>query len=107
MTVKTKLDNSSTSAFSSLIGAQPVDVIVVGAGLTGLCAALSALERQARVVLVDQSTRLYANIDAKQSLYVNAVDPERQGELGIIDSPELFYQQTLKAGLNRADPRLV
>ncbi len=107
MTVKSKLDNSSTSVFSSLIGAQPVDVIVVGAGLTGLCAALSALERQARVVLVDQSTRLYANIDAKQSLYVNAVDPERQGELGIIDSPELFYQQTLKSGLNRADPRLV
>lgn len=100
-------DFASTFPKLTESGIGPVDVIVVGAGLTGLCAALSAIERQAKVVLLDQSTRLYADVDPTQSLYVNAVDPERQGELGINDSPELFYQQTLKAGKDRADPRLV
>lgn len=102
-----KNSSGTFSDFSLLIGSKPIDVIVVGAGLTGLCAALSALERQAKVVLVDQATQLYTDISPSMPLYVNAVDPERQGELGIVDSAELFYQQTLAAGQSRGNPRLV
>lgn len=82
--------------FSS--AAADADVIVVGCGLAGLSAALAAAQRRARVVLFDSSSDLFATNDVADRLYFNAVDPERQGDLGITDSPELFYRQTLAAG---------
>lgn len=82
--------------FSS--AAADADVIVVGCGLAGLSAALAAAQRRARVVLFDSSSDLFATNDVTDRLYFNAVDPERQGDLGITDSPELFYRQTLAAG---------
>lgn len=91
--------------FSS--AAADADVIVVGCGLAGLSAALAAAQRRARVVLFDSSSDLFATNDVTDRLYFNAVDPERQGDLGITDSPELFYRQTLAAGGGRADPALV
>lgn len=91
--------------FSS--AAADADVIVVGCGLAGLSAALAAAQRRARVVLFDSSSDLFATNDVADRLYFNAVDPERQGDLGITDSPELFYRQTLAAGGGRADPALV
>ena len=83
--------------FSS--AAADADVIVVGCGLAGLSAALAAAQRRARVVLFDSSSDLFATNDVADRLYFNAVDPERQGDLGITDSPELFYRQTLDAGV--------
>lgn len=91
--------------FSS--AAADADVIVVGCGLAGLSAALAAAQRRARVVLFDSSSDLFATNDVTDRLYFNAVDPERQGDLGITDSPELFYRQTLAAGGGRAAPALV
>ena len=91
--------------FSS--AAADADVIVVGCGLAGLSAALAAAQRRARVVLFDSSSDLFATNDVADRLYFNAVDPERQGDLGITDSPELFYRQTLAAGGGGADPALV
>ena len=91
--------------FSS--AAADADVIVVGCGLAGLSAALATAQRRARVVLFDSSSDLFATNDVTDRLYFNAVDPERQGDLGITDSPELFYRQTLAAGGGRADPALV
>lgn len=91
--------------FSS--AAADADVIVVGCGLAGLSAALAAAQRRARVVLFDSSSDLFATNDVADRLYFNAVDSERQGDLGITDSPELFYRQTLAAGGGRADPALV
>lgn len=85
--------------FSS--AAADADVIVVGCGLAGLSAALAAAQRRARVVLFDSSSDLFATNDVTDRLYFNAVDPERQGDLGITDSPELFYRQTLAAGGGR------
>ena len=58
-------------------------------------------------MLFDSSSDLFATNDVTDRLYFNAVDPERQGDLGITDSPELFYRQTLAAGGGRADPALV
>ncbi len=70
--------------FSS--AAADADVIVVGCGLAGLSAALAAAQRRARVVLFDSSSDLFATNDVTDRLYFNAVDPERQGDLGITDS---------------------
>lgn len=90
--------------FSS--AAADADVIVVGCGLAGLSAALAAAQRRARVVLFDSSSDLFATNDVADRLYFNAVDPERQGDLGITDSPELFYRQTLAAGGFASDAAL-
>ena len=100
------MQSPSSSSFSRLLGPAPVDVVIVGAGLAGLCAALAAVERHAGVVLIEKETNLYREPALGRALYINAVDPERQGELGIADSPELFFRQTQAAGLGRGDPAL-
>ena len=65
------------------------------------------MERQSRVILLDRATDLFVAANAEGSLYFNAVAPELQVEQGIVDSPELFYRQTLAHGERRADPKLV
>lgn len=97
---------SVRTSFSKLLGPDPINVVIVGAGLTGICAALSAVERRANVVLIESATKLYRDDEIERPLYINAVDPERQGELGIVDSPELFFRQTQAAGLGRGNPVL-
>lgn len=86
---------------------RPTDVVIVGAGFAGLAAALGAVERQGRVVVLDRATDLFETPQEEGSLYLNAVAPERQAEQGIVDSPEFFYRQTLAHGKWRADPALV
>ena len=70
------------------------DVIVVGAGLAGLSAAVSAREAGARRVLILEKDVMIGGHSIMSSGYFNAVDPKRQKPLGIIDSPALMEKET-------------
>lgn len=59
------------------------DVIVVGAGLAGLSAAVSAREAGARRVLILEKDVMIGGHSIMSSGYFNAVDPKRQKPLGI------------------------
>ena len=74
------------------------DVIVVGAGLAGLSAAVSAREAGARRVLILEKDVMIGGHSIMSSGYFNAVDPKRQKPLGIIDSPALMEKQSLQVG---------
>ncbi len=80
------------------------DVIVVGAGAAGLSAALSASEAGARVLLLEKADFIGGD-SLVSGGYFNAPQTEEQKNHQITDSPELFYEQTMKSGkgLNTAE----
>ena len=99
------------SAGPSWCGPQEIlaaaDVIVVGAGLAGLSAAVSAREAGARRVLILEKDVMIGGHSIMSSGYFNAVDPKRQKPLGITDSPALMEKQSLQVGGDTASPILM
>lgn len=81
------------------------DVVVVGGGAAGLCAALSAAEQGASVVLLEKMSRIGGDTLISGG-YFNAVDPFRQSGSGIVDSTRLFAEQILAAGRGLNDEDL-
>ena len=82
------------------------DVVVVGAGGAGMAAAIEAAKGGANVLVVEKMPEIGGNTLISGGGY-NAVDPERQGAMGIEDSTDLFFEQTMKGGDNEGDPELV
>ena len=83
-----------------------VDVVVVGSGGAGLAAAVEAGKTGAKVLVVEKAPKIGGNTLICGGGY-NAVDPGRQDPMGIEDSTDLFFEQTMKGGDNEADPALV
>ena len=82
------------------------EVLIVGSGGAGLAAAVSASSTGAKVTVLEKLPVMGGHTIISGGS-VNAPDPERQTKLGIKDSPDLFFEQTLKAGDYRNDPALV
>lgn len=95
-----------TSASSARTPAGTYDVVVVGSGGAGLSAALSAAEEGASVLLIEKTAVLGGNTLRASGLF-NAADPERQRPMGIVDSVDWHYEQTMASGAGRNDPALV
>ncbi len=79
---------------------ESVDVLVAGGGAAGLCAALTASDSGASVLVAEKMPRIGGDTLISGG-YFNAVDPKRQQAQGIEDSEELFVQQILTAGAGR------
>lgn len=82
------------------------DVIVVGGGGAGLSSAVTAMQNDASVIVLEKNGFLGGNTIVCGGIY-NAPDPELQPAQGIEDSPELFYKQTFEGGDSHANPELV
>jgi len=68
-------------------------IIIVGAGLSGSSAALTALEAGAKVIVVDKEKKLGGN-SVRASSGINASETHHQKEQGIKDTNELFAKDT-------------
>ncbi|MGN1406862.1 flavocytochrome c [Lactobacillus sp.] len=82
------------------------DVIVIGAGGTGLSAALQAHELDASVAVFEKNVALGGNT-SKASSGMNAAESLVQYDHGIIDNKADFYQETLKGGGFLNDPEML
>jgi fumarate reductase flavoprotein subunit len=94
-----------TGAFAATARPQTekVDVVVVGGGLAGLAAAVSAAENGAKVVLLEKSAALGGNsLLSTGSLFLGGT--RLQKEAGIEDSADAFYKEAMAASDNRRDP---
>ncbi|MFE8151617.1 flavocytochrome c [Brenneria goodwinii] len=74
-----------------------VDVLIVGTGFAGLAAAIEARNAKASVLVIDKMPLLGGN-SVLNGGDLAAAGSEMQKELGIQDSPELMYQDMMKAG---------
>lgn len=89
--------------------AQPLGmaaVIVVGAGLAGLCATFEAAAAGAHVFLLEKEKTVGGN-SAKATSGMNGLLTPAQFEAGIADSAEMFMSDTLASGHGLSDPELV
>lgn len=85
---------------------EQTDVLIVGSGVAGLSAAIEANQTGASVIVLEKmkvtggNTRISDGGLAAPGNYL-------QKKLGIKDSPELFYEDMLRAGLGINHPHLV
>lgn len=80
-------------------------VIVIGAGGTGLCAALAAADAGVEVLVIERDSTPLGSTAMSTGLIPAAGTPE-QAEAGIDDSPERFVADILKKTGGRTDPGL-
>lgn len=81
------------------------DVVIVGSGFAGLAAAVEAKNADASVIIIEKRQTCGGNSIMSDGLLAVAGTPVQQKE-GIEDSPELMYQDMLKAGRNYNNPQL-
>ena len=79
--------------------AEPIDVLVIGSGASGLAAAVSAVHAGARVALATKTT-LQACNSAKAQGGIQAA-------FGADDSPEIHAEDVMRSSHETANPRLV
>jgi fumarate reductase flavoprotein subunit len=85
-----------------------VDVLVVGAGGAGLAAAIGAhARRKGDVLVIDKNPTLLASTSAICGGGVSAAGTKVQRTEGMVDTPELFYQEMIRVGGGKNDPDLV
>ena len=83
------------------------DIVVVGAGGAGLSAAVAAAEAGAASIIVLEKQGIIGGNTNYSTGGINAAETEVQKSLGIEDSRQLFYDDTMKGGKNENIPELV
>jgi fumarate reductase flavoprotein subunit len=86
--------------------AETTDVVVIGAGASGMTAAITAHDAGAKVILLEKQPITGGN-SMLAAGGMNAAETKFQKAKGIKDSVELMYQDTMKGGKNTNDPALV
>lgn len=81
-------------------------IVIVGAGAAGLCAALSAAEAGAEVVVLERDAMPAGSTSLSAGL-IPAGGTSVQRKMGIVDSPLLFAADINKKSSGEADPQIV
>ena len=85
---------------------ETADVVVAGAGGAGMAAAITAAQAGKKVIILEKGAVTGGN-SSYATGGMNAAGTHYQKEQGIEDSPELFYEDTMKGGHDINDKDLV
>lgn len=85
---------------------EEADVVIVGSGAAGLCAAIEAADLGASVIVIEKMKITGGNTRISDG-GLSAAGNFMQKRLGIKDSPDMFMADMLKAGLGLNHPQLV
>ncbi len=82
------------------------DIAIIGAGGAGLVAATEAASKGAKVIVLEKMSIVGGNSNFSTG-GISASYTKEQARLHIDDSPDLFYDDTMKGGYYLNDPSLV
>ncbi|MDF2531512.1 MAG: flavocytochrome c, partial [Clostridia bacterium] len=82
------------------------DIVIIGSGGAGLTAAIEATMDGAKVIVVEKNSFMGGNTNYATG-GMNAAGTKYQEAKGVKDSPELFYQDTMKGGHDLNNPDLL
>lgn len=82
------------------------DIVIIGAGGAGLTAATEAASKGAKVLVLEKMAIVGGNTNFSTG-GINACYTKEQERLGIKDSKEVFYNDTMRGGQYLNDPNLV
>lgn len=82
-----------------------VPVVVIGAGATGLCAALAASDAGVEVLVIERDVTPLGSTAMSTGLIPAAGTPEQAAQ-GLVDSPELFAGDITRKTKGHADPAM-
>lgn len=82
------------------------DIVIIGAGGAGLTAATEASSKGAKVLVLEKMGIIGGNTNYSTG-GINASYTKEQQRLGIKDSKEIFFNDTMKGGQYLNDPELV
>ena len=82
------------------------NIVIIGAGGAGLAAAIEGVQNGAKVIVLEKMGVAGGNTTSATG-GLNAAETKIQKELGIEDTKEQFYADTMKGGYNKNDPALV
>jgi len=96
---KTTQDNTKVANTSA-------DIVIIGTGGAGLTAAIEATMEGSKVIVVEKNSFMGGNTNYATG-GMNAAGTKYQAVKGIVDSPELFYKDTMIGGHNLNNPALL
>lgn len=82
-------------------------IVIIGAGLAGLSAAIEAADLGAQQVLILDKENHVGGNSAKACSGINGIFTKAQKQANVQDSEEEFYNDTINSGHGAADPGLV
>ena len=85
---------------------ETTDIVIIGAGGAGLSAAKSAADAGAKVIVLEKMAFVGGNTNYATG-GMNAAETAPQKTLGIEDSIDVYYDDTMKGGKNLNNPALV
>lgn len=97
---------SGTNAKAAAAQDETCDIVIIGAGGAGLTAATQAANKGAKVIVLEKMGGVGGNTNNATG-GINAAYTKEQERLGITDSTEQFFKDTMKGGQNINDPDLV
>ena len=102
---KTVLAAVLSTAFAAAYAAGP-DAVVIGAGGAGLSAAVTLSDLGHNVLVLEKMPMIGGNTVRAEG-GINAAETPLQKKLGIPDTIDQFYKDTMKGGHNLNDPELL
>ncbi len=96
----------SSSKESEKVEDATTDIVIIGAGGAGLTAAIEATSQGKDVIVVEKNSFMGGNTNYATG-GLNAAGTKYQEAEGLNDTPEIFYEDTMKGGHDLNDPELV
>ncbi len=100
------VSNGNAATKTIAVSDTSCDIVIIGAGGAGLCAATEAAGKGAKVIVLEKMAIAGGNTNASTG-GLNASETSVQKKLNIEDSNDQYYEDTMKGGYNLNDPALV
>ena len=95
------------AAFGMANAAEQADIVVIGAGGAGMAAAVQAHDNGVKKVVILEKMPMAGGNTIRATGGINAAETPQQAKMGIKDSIEQMYKDTMKGGHNLNNPELV